>query len=160
MKLIRLFTISTTQLGTQFILKDYPGLELYANYAKRTDIKRLNMDQYFRGLNKDYKQYTKLIYGPVFGMEDPRNGFIYEHTSSGDLIVVDEKDIPITYEVSDVLMADLGGMVKVDTDKVKVGLMTSYYEMAAISNLLTDPTNYNDLIRDEWVLNKSFLIIE
>ena len=160
MRTIRLFVIGTAQIGTQFILKDYPDLQLYRNYAKRTDIKRLNMEQYFRGLSKDYKDYVKLIYGPVFGFDDPRNGFIYEHVSTGELIVVDENDIPITYEVSDVIMGDLCGMIKVDDNNIKPRVITSYYEMAAISDTLPNPENYNDLIRDEWVMNKSFLIIE
>lgn len=158
MAIIRLFTISTNNIGTQFILKDYPELRLYESYAIRKEIKRLNIEQFFRGIHKDYKQYKKIIYGPVYGDHDPRNGFIYEH-DSGELLVVDENDIPNTYETCNTLMCDLSGLFRTDIDIPKC-IITSHNEMAALSDKVNNPTIYNDLIRDEWIPNKSFLIIE
>ena len=59
MGIIRLFTITTNNIGAQFILKEYPELQLYGSLARRQDIKRLNMEQYFRGVKRDNKDYTK-----------------------------------------------------------------------------------------------------
>ena len=155
MKTIRLYIITSGNIGKEFILNDYPELRLYQEYSKRKEIKRLNVEQYFRGIGRDYKDYIKLAYGPVFGMDDPRNGFLYEHQGTGESIVVDENDIPITYEVCDVLMADLNGICKVDEDIPK-GIITSYQAMISLNNT----QHYNDLIRDEWIPNKSFLMVE
>jgi hypothetical protein len=155
---IRLYNIHQGNIGTQFILKDYPELQLFNNYAKRTEIKRLNVEQYFRGVGRNYMDYQKLVYGPVFGMDDARNGFLYEHNTTGELIIVDETDIPITYEVCDVLMGYLSGIYK--DDIISKGIITSHNEMISLSNKVTNQTSYNDLIRDEWIPNKSFIIIE
>ena len=156
---IRLYTISTNNIGTQFILKEYPELQLYNMYSKRQEIKRLNIEQYFRGINKDYKDYVKMLYGPVFGMEDPRNGFAYEHNTTGEVLLVDANDIPITYETCDVLYGDLAGLFKTDT-LLQNGIITDHHEMTRLSDMVENAIAYNDLIRDEWVPSKSFLIIE
>ena len=155
MRTIRLYSITSETVGQDFNLNDYPELRLYQEYSQRKEIKRLNIEQYFRGVGRDYKDYTKLIYGPVFGMDDPRNGFIYEHQVSEELVIVDEEDIPITYEACDVLKADLNGLCKVDID-IPNGIITSYQEMLALCN----KQHYIDLIRDEWIPNRSFLIVE
>ena len=155
MKTIRLYTITSGNISKDFILNDYPELRLYQEYGVRKEIKRLNMAQYFRGVGRDYKDYNKMIHGPVFGMDDPRNGFIYEHQTSGELIIVDENDIPITYETCEVLKAELNGLCKIDADIPK-GIITSHQAMLELNN--SQP--YNDLIRDEWILNKSFLYVE
>lgn len=156
---IRLFIVDT-KVGTQFILKDYPELQVFDSYSKRKDIKRLNIEQYFKGVDRNYLDYIKVVYGPVFGMDDRRNGFIYEHKESGELIVVDEDDVPITYETCDIIMGDLDGMIKTDTDNIKKGVVTSYNDMIAIANKITNNTTYTELIRDQWIPNKSFLIID
>ena len=160
MGIIRLFTITTNNIGSQFILKEYPELRLYESLARRQDIKHLNIEQYFRGVKRNYKDYTKLVYGPVYGEQDRRNGFIYEHNTSGEMIIVDENDIPVTHETGDVLMADVAGIVKTDTNNIDRRVITSYNDMINLSSKLSDPEQYNDLIRDSWILNKSFLTID
>jgi len=157
---IRLFTINTNLQGTQFILKDYPDLQLFDQYAKRKEIKRLNIEDYFRGINKDYKDYIKIMYGPVYGVDDPRNGFVYEHSKSGELLMVDENDIPVTYEACDIIMATLDGIVQTDTNGIQAKkVITEHGEMISIAGKTSNPTLYNELIRDEWIINKSFLTI-
>lgn len=160
MGIIRLFTITTNNIGAQFILKEYPELQLYGSLARRQDIKRLNMEQYFRGVKRDYKDYTKLVYGPVFGEQDRRNGFLFEHNKTEEVIIVDENDIPVTYETGDVLMADVAGIVKTDTNNIDRRMITSYDDMINLSSKISDPEQYNDLIRDSWIPNRSFLTIE
>jgi hypothetical protein len=159
MRTIRLYIITANEHGKQFIINDYPELRLFESYSKRIEIKRLNIDQYFRGLHKKYNDHTKLIYGPVFGMNDPRNGFIYEHNNTGELVIADENDIPVTYEVCNVIMGDLEGIYKSDTD-ISKGIITSHNQMISLSNKVSNPQLYNQLIRDEWVVDKSFLIID
>lgn len=155
MKTVRLYTITQHNIGKDFPLVDYPELRCYENYSKRKDIKRINVEQYFRGIGKDYKDYIKLAYGPVFGMTDSRNGFLYENKNTEEILIVDENDIPITYATCDVIRADLDGICKVDTN-TSATVITTHKEMIELSN---DPI-YNDLIRDQWVLDKSFLLID
>lgn len=159
MKTIKLYSVTTQQHGPQFILSERPELNVFSSYAKNTSIKKLNMEQYFRGIDKNLMDYTKILYGPVYGMDDTRNGFIYEHNISGELLVVDEAEIPQTYKQERVIYADLDGIHKT-IDNIPSGIITDYGEMLSISNMLTDPTTYNDLIRDEWKPNISFLLID
>lgn len=158
MATIRLFTLTTGANGTQFILKDYPGLETFMNYIQKKDIKRINVDQYFRGIKRDYRDHVKMVYGPVFGMDDPRNGFIYEHKTSGELLRVDEADIPTTYESCNVIYGDLAGIFRTDVN-VKHGIVTEYKDMTHISSMVNDQ-EYTRQIRDEWIPDKSFLVID
>lgn len=159
MGVIRLYVVGQN-IGTQFILRDYPELNVFSSYAQRKNIKRLNMEQYFRGVSRNLMEYTKVVYGPVFGQKDPRNGFIFEHNESGELIAVDENDIPITYEKSDVLIGDLLGIYKTDSIENNRKVITSYTDMINQGNHVSNSTLYNQLIRDEWIPDKSFLVIE
>ena len=160
MGIIQLFTLSQSASSQRFILKDYPGLESLKDFAQKKEVKRLNIEQYFRGIGRDYNDYVKAMYGPVFGMDDARNGFIYEHTTSDELLRVDENDIPTTYEPCLVITADLGGILKTDTTKIRKGVVSSYDQMDKIQNQIIDEAPYNTIIRDEWIPDKSFLIIE
>lgn len=159
MGVIRLYVVGQN-IGTQFILREYPELNVFSSYVRHKDIKRLNMEQYFRGVNRNLMEYTKVVYGPVFGQEDPRNGFIFEHNESGELIVVDENDIPITYETADVLIGDLSGIFRTDSIENNRRVITSHTDMISQSNHVSNPALYNQLIRDEWIPDKSFLVIE
>lgn len=154
---IKVFNISAAAVSTRFIVKDHPELQLFNQYAQSKDIKRLNVQQYFHGLGRNYNDYTKVIYGPVFGMEDPRNGFIYEHNSNGELIIVDENDIPVTFEKCEVIMADLSGIVKADTSLLRKGVVTDYNVMCDIGAAIP---LYTTQIRDNWIPDKSFLVID
>lgn len=147
-------------MSTRFILKDHPGLEPLRDFAQKKDIKRLNMEQYFHGIGRDYKDHVKMVYGPVFGMEDPRNGFIYEHNTTGELLRVDENDIPSTYESCLVIYGDLAGILRTNTSNMIKGVVTSYDDMDRIQNQITDGAPYTTIIRDEWIPDKSFLIVE
>lgn len=158
---IRLFTLSNNTSSTRFILKDHPGLEHFRDFAQKKDVKRLNIEQYFHGLGRDYKDHIKMVYGPVFGMDDARNGFIYEHKTTGELLRVDENDIPTTYEPCLVIYGDLAGILKTDTTNIrKESVITSYDEMDRIQNQIVDHNRYTTIIRDEWIPDKSFLVIE
>ena len=156
---IKLYVVTGANVGTQFILRDHPALDRFAGVSKKVNIKRLNMEQYFRGVNRDYRDHTKVMYGPVFGMDDPRNGFIYEHTN-GELIVVDENDIPITYETCDVIMGDLSGILQADTTMIPKEIITDYNAMDALQDMIANSARYNEMIRSEWVPDKSFLVID
>jgi transcription antitermination factor NusA-like protein len=160
MKAIKIFTVGIKDIGTQFILTDHPELKEFEIYSKHTEIKRINVEQYFHKLHKDYKDYVKLMYGPVFGMSDSRNGFIYEHIKTEEILIIDENELPITYITTNVIYADQVGKYKDDNNKIKPGIITSYKEMVALVNSVSNPALYNDLIKDEWIPDKSFLIIE
>lgn len=161
MATIRLFTLTNNKSGTQFIVKDYPGLDVFINYIQKKDIKRINVEQYFRGIKRDYKDHVKMVYGPVFGMDDVRNGFIYEHKTTGELLRADENDIPTTYESCNVVYGDLAGIFGTGTDvKIKHGIVTEYKDMAQIHHIVADQEEYTRQIRDEWIPDKSFLVID
>ena len=51
-------------------------------------------------------------------------------------------------------------MFKTDTTNIKKGVITNYYEMDSIQDKVSDTRSYTDLIRDEWIQDKSFLIVE
>lgn len=159
MGVIKLYIVGGNT-GTQFILREYPELNVFGSYITRKDIKRANMDQYFRGVNRNLMEYTKVVYGPVFGQDDPRNGFIFEHKESGELIVVDENDIPVTYETAQVLIGELSGICQTDSIENNRRVITSHNDMISQGNRVSNLARYNELIRDEWIPNKSFLIIE
>ena len=158
---IRLYHISNTTVARQFILREYPQLEVFNQYAKRSDVKRLNVERYFAGIKKKYTDYKKMLYGPIFGTQDPRNGFIYENVNDpDDILLVPEEDIPITYETCMVLSGDLGGILQTDTTRIKDKIIVSYDLMDAMQELVPDSGLYMHRIREEWELDKSFLIIE
>ena len=159
MATIRLFNINKNNTGVEFIIKDYPELRLFESYATRKQIKRVNVEQYFRGVNRNYLDYNKVIYGPVFGMDDKRNGFIYEHKTTEELLLVDEADIPATYETCSVITGYLLGICTTDPISYDKHVVTSYGDMTQLSTLVSNPVLYNSLIRDEWISNESFIII-
>ena len=157
---IRLYILTDSKLGKQFTLKEYPELEVFRSSARRMDLKRINLEQYFKGIHQDYKQYTKLAYGPVFGEQDPRNGFLFEHNTTEDIIAIDENDIPSTYESCDVITGDLYGRLQTDTRNVRKGVVSDYNTMCDIQTRLIGDNEYNSLIRDEWIPDRSFLLID
>lgn len=160
MKTVKLYTIYNAPIGSQFIVKEHPELQVFKQFITSKEIKRLNIEQYFKDIKKNYLEYVKVLYGPVFGFDDPRNGFMYEHFSTGEILLVDEKDIPQTMEICDVITAELTGMVKLNVDPILKTVVTSYSDMVTLSTSATNITSYNELIRDEWILDRSFLIIE
>ena len=160
MGLITLFKVTDTNMGIQFVLKDYPSLDCFKRYVKRKEVKRLSIEQYFHSIKKDYKEYTKLIYGPVFGMEDPRNGFVYEHNTTGELIRIDETDIPTTNEMAKVINGDVISTMKANTSKLVKGIITDYKVMDKLHDEMSDGNMYNQLIRDDWMDGETFLMVE
>lgn len=155
---VKLYYISKSQYSTQFIISDYPGLEIFQ--SKQTEVKRLNVERYFKGINKDYKDYNKIIYGPVFGTDDPRNGFIYEHKQTEEMIIINEDDIPVTYAMCDTISGDLISNVSTDTNNLPKGVITDYTVMTDLQNKISNKELFVSEIKDMWILDRSFLIIE
>ena len=155
---IKLYHVTNSKYSTQFIVEDYPGLNTFS--TKNVQVKRLNMERYFKGMNKNYLDYVKIMYGPVFGMDDVRNGFIYEDKHTEEMIRVPEEDIPVTYAMCDVIMADLMSIVNTDTTLIQKGIVTSYEVLNNLLDKAIDKELFISEIKDMWILDRSFLLIE
>lgn len=157
---IKLYNYTTSKVGTQFLIKEHPGLESFISKGRTVSVKKVNVERYFTGLGLNYLDYTKIAYGPVFGMDDPRNGFIYEHNSTGDLIRVGEDELPVYYEQSIAIMGDLVSILKTDTTTIPKEAICDAAGMINLQDKLTNQDEYVRLIRNEWQPDESFLIIE
>jgi hypothetical protein len=154
MKIIRLYHISTSPTGKLFILDENPQLQCFIQYAKHVPLKKLNMEQYFKSVNRDYRDYTKIAYGPVFGMDDPRNGYLFENNTNGELIVANEQDIITSTNQGNVLYADLVKSVQIDNDRIQNAIVTDYTVLDQISEV------EQRILLDEWEPGISFLLVE
>jgi hypothetical protein len=157
---IKLYKVTESNVGVQLPIKDYPGLSVFKHKSKRVSLNKVNVDKYFTGLGLELINYTKIAYGPVFGVDDPRNGFIYEHNTTGELVRVDEKDLPTYHEQASVVMGDLISILKTDTKDIQKGVVTDSSTMIKIQEMVNNKDKYADQIRGEWQPNMSFLIIE
>jgi hypothetical protein len=112
------------------------------------------MEQYFKSVNRDYRDYTKIAYGPVFGMDDPRNGYLFENNTNGELIVANEQDIITSTNQGNVLYADLVKSVQIDNDRIQNAIVTDYTVLDQISEV------EQRILLDEWEPGISFLLVE
>jgi hypothetical protein len=87
-------------------------------------------------------------------------GVIYEHKDNGEMIRIDEEDIPVTYAMCDVIMGDLMSNVTTDTSDLPKGVITDYKVMCDLQDRAISKELFVSEIKDMWILDRSFLIIE
>ena len=155
---IRLYN-TTEKNGEQFLLTTHPELSIFSGFIKDLYITKVNMEQYFTKQNLDMNKYTKLVYGPVFGSHDVRQGFIYENKDTEEMIIIDENDLVKTSTQEKVIHGDYIIQVTCDTSKINDKVIVDYEGMDEVSKLVDNPDKYDERIRNEFVPGVSFLII-
>jgi hypothetical protein len=159
MKTIKLLEPVKINNRIELLVKDHPELKQFQSYIRKTMRTQYKMEQYFKSISKNLNDYIKIAYGPVFGLDDPRNGFIFGHKDTEEMIRIDEIEIPSSKIECEILGCNLISILNT-TSNIKPGIITTYEDMDKLQNQMEKPEEYIDLIRDEWINNKTFLLIE
>jgi len=157
MRTLQLYQLSDKGDSTVFMLDEYPELEYFTTVSTIADLQLLSFDRYFKTIQRNIDDYTKLMYGPIYGEHDTRNGFLFEHKQTGELIMVNDQDIPSVYEKKRVINATYICSVKTDSKDITEGIIVKWDDVLRLSKKVKDTSDISDMILSEWVESKSFL---
>jgi len=149
-------------MGQKFMINEHPKLkDSFKDYFQKVTNKYVSLEKYFEKIGENLEDYIILAHGPIFGIEDPRDGYIMSNIKTDELISVPDEDIPIITKVDDCLFADTIGYLKTQT-KIESGIYTDLRNIEKIREeyFLNNKDRFNIEFVNDWEPSKTFLLIK
>ena len=157
-----LYKTTNSKMGQIFKLSEYPQLEEFDKLRHKT-IKNnyKSFEKYFEKTNENFNDYTIIGYGPIYGPDDPTDGYVLSNNKTEELISVPDTDIPLITKNEDCLFADTIGYLST-TQKIKPGIYTELNDVENIKSEFfeNNQTKFNLEFIDDWVDGRTFLLIK